>query len=746
MNWRNTLIISSTLALVLSASTLLFACLEYWEAEYSRILFFIPENGNTSSSHWWYKQTHTFGNEIELDNTSQDPDVLQLCNEWNALLGGGYETADIKEVVFGETTVRKGKLILDSNAAPSAQKVLQAFIKKPALYQYLIEAKQLENVFIGNYRDWYSITEEEIRESEKQYKAKATELIALANSVKNNKPLYEKYLFQIIKLSASGFEHQRLIKYYDEFRATNVSSTLQGWGMLYYLTVYTTDTINENRMLAEVLRLSPGKSKRCAQLFTPTKDTRYIDTIKDPVLKANLLSMQALFDYRPAATYLSAIAKLDPENVFLTDLIGREINKYEDYKFSNALTGHNVLGQLSSAAWHEKDFKELLSVLTYLYQVKEISDKYHDYFSLALAHAKALNGETKESAALLSEINTQHLPYRIQKCITNLYLLTGQNLSDEVIMDQIAEQIITVSSLAKNNENTNRCISGILLKMHKALMNKNEVAISGLCLLNSNMIRFTNNYFMDYTWYELNATHEQFRDLERILKNKNKRPYEKLLTRGLDLPLVYNSRAKMFIREQNLDSALVYLNKLPDYFLVQHYNFLIETNSFFKEEGVANKTMTVLEALTLLHQKIKTAPALSDNNKKASEYLAIANAFFELSNRGNYCFVTGYYSSNYIPQSIKDIRSKHPEAFYHFYLLAEPAFSYFQKARILSKDKELSAAIQYYYMRAYDKIEGSKEGKVSNEGWIRYFKDYGHTSFYNTHSCPGIEWYLEKAS
>lgn len=133
-----------------------------------------------------------------------------------------------------------------------------------------------------------------------------------------------------------------------------------------------------------------------------------------------------------------------------------------------------------------------------------------------------------------------------------------------MVMDEIAEQIITLSSMAKDNKNTNRCISGILLKMHKALLDKNEVAISGLCLLNSNMIGFTNNYFTDHTWYELNATHEQYRALECILKNKNKRPYEKLLTRGLNIPLFYNSRAKMYIREQNLDSALVYLNKLPE--------------------------------------------------------------------------------------------------------------------------------------------------------------------------------------
>ncbi|MBC7485230.1 MAG: WG repeat-containing protein [Cytophagaceae bacterium] len=88
--------------------------------------------------------------------------------------------------------------------------------------------------------------------------------------------------------------------------------------------------------------------------------------------------------------------------------------------------------------------------------------------------------------------------------------------------------------------------------------------------------------------------------------------------------------------------------------------------------------MTVLEALTLLNQKIKTVPTLSDDNKKACEYLAIANAFFELSNRGNYYFVTGYYSSNYIPQSVKDIKSKYPETSYHFYLHAEPGFRYFK--------------------------------------------------------------------
>lgn len=748
MNWRNILIVSSLVAILVAGRTLLLACGGGWDSEYRRIFFFLPENGEPVNSHWWFQASHTYSNEVPLDSgLSEDPDYTNLCKEWNTLLGENFPLADVEEMVFWEDSVNNGEIILSDTAKAGVQKVYHAFKKKPELYQYLVEAKQLEYVFIGNYMDWYTISEQELRESQKVYNIKATKLIELANSVKGNKALYEKYLFQIIKLYASGLEHERLQKYYAEFQETNVSPTLQGWGKLYYLGVYPNDSIDQNRMIGEVMLLSPGKTRRCIELFIPMQDTRYIDTVKNHLLKANLLALQAMFDYRPNTNYLSTVAALDPNNILLPELIGREINKYEDYKFTEQLTGYNVLGRSSSQNKYEKAMEDLLPLLTSLSSKDGLKKKNHDYYILALAHAKALTGAASEAQALLKKVNTQHLPHKIQKGITCLYLLSEKDLSNETVLDQLAEQIIDVAVISKNNENVNRCLSGILLKMHKALLEKNKVALSGLCLLNSNMIQVTNNYFTDYTWYELNATHEQYEELEHLLKKEHKRPFEKLLTRGLTLPLIYDSRAKIYLREQNIDSALTYLHKLPELFFIQRYNFLIRSSLFFKEEDIPDRTMNVIEALSVLNEKIKQVNSVKDINTRARENLAIGNAFFEMSNRGNYCFTTGYYSSNYAPHSAGEIKARHPEPLFRFYYKAEPAFAYFQKAKEQSKDKELSAAIQYHYMRAFDEVYGStNDNEIPKDGWILYFKNYSQTSFYKHHSCPGIEWYLEKAS
>ncbi|MBC7485228.1 MAG: hypothetical protein H7282_00535 [Cytophagaceae bacterium] len=67
------------------------------------------------------------------------------------------------------------------------------------------------------------------------------------------------------------------------------------------------------------------------------------------------------------------------------------------------------------------------------------------------------------------------------------------------------------------------------------------------------------------------------------------------------------------------------------------------------------------------------------------------------------------------------------------------------KVLVIAKTKNFLPLFNIY-VKAYDKIEVSKEVEVSNEGWICNFKDYGRTSFYQAHSCSGIEWYLEKAS
>ena len=751
MIWRRLLLLSSIAGLVLLVRMLVLACASGWETEYSRLFFFLPENTTNTSYSWWFRQTKYYPYERTpgLDTTIElTSDIRILCQEWNGLLGEKFPLEAVADVVFYKSRLVEGEIKLADTVHVEASEVLHTFRCKSQLYDYLLIAKELEQFQV----DPYNVSEKELKEYEVQYKKLRKSLIDQLPQVKPNKALYEKYLYQLIRLGITYHETDAFFSYYEEFKKQQVSPVLQGWGRLYVLGILynpedSIGSMKNNRQLAEVLELSPGKAERCIEVFRAMKETDYILSEKDPVLKANMLSMQAFHDYRPQMESLRMITELHPANALLPDLVTREINKYEDHVYSGRLTGVEVLGHSVSDKEYQASFQLLIRILNTLSTNKKLEPGPQNFYTLALAHCLALSGQGDEALHLLKTVKPDTRAHQVQKLITELFILSEKDLSDVQNLNRMAEKITEISEKGRGAENVGRCVSTTLLKMHKTLMEKKQVAMAGLCLLRSSMFQVTDNYdnFNEYTWYELNATHTDFAELERILLKKDKNAMEKLLVMRVDLYNIYNSRAKVYLRESNLDSAIVYLDKLPEWFLAKKYNFLIETSVFFKNEKRTNKTMEIKEALLALNKKIKTAETIKDRNQKASEYFAIANAFFELSNRGQYCYATSYYSTNYAPNSLKNIKAKHPEAFYSFYFQAAPAFRYFAKAKELSTDKELSAAIQFWHMKAFDRIyQSTQTSAIPVDGWLEYLDNYGETDFYQTHSCPGIEEYRRK--
>jgi hypothetical protein len=769
MIWRRILIISSVVVSIFTVRAIVLSCAYELEPEYSRVFFFLPENGKDIDQRWWFSQNATlrYRSEKELetgflinltndkenrikpayDSTKKPEDVLlpvdieSLCKEWNVLLGGNYDLQSIAEVVFYRSVIKNESLMLDETARPSSYKVLEAFKKNKSYYDYLLIAKDIE-VFS---MDAYYISEEQLKTDSIQYAKFIKVLMSKLDLVRNDKALYEKYLYQIVKLSAIYHDYSLLKPMYEQFKKVNQSITLQGWGALYYQYTdrYSKDIHKRqesNLLLARIMNMAPGKKSRCIEMFDVMEDISYINEVKDSVLRANLLSMQAIGDYRPNMNYVSEIAALYPNNVLLSTLITREINKYEDYKFSKKYTGHEVLGNSAGKIKYEAAFSELIIMLNKLSQTENIEETNKVFFQIALGHCLALAGKEDEALILLESIKTDYPPHIVQKLISRLFILSGRDLSNQKNLDQITELIIESYTLGRGGEDVNRCISSVLLKIHKALMDKNKVALAGLCLLRSNMIMVTDSYFTNYTWFELNATHAEFNELERILLKENKTKMEILLTGDLSIYSIYNSRAKVYLRECDLDNAIKYLKKLPEWYLAKKYNYIIEANVLFQNSE--KDDIEVIEALELLNGKIKLVESIQDNNLKAYTYLAIGNAFFQLSNRGEYPFTSGYYSTGYAPRSVKEIKAKRPDAFYDFYYKAKPAFSYYEKAKQCSTNKETSAAIQYYYMKAFDRVYTSTNSSaLPDAGWREYYKLYGTTNFYRMYSCPEVEHY-----
>ncbi len=757
MNWKKYSIASACVCLfVFGIIKLVKACGGGYDSEYSRIFFFLPENSNITGSKWWLKQNeiYYYYDESETPNSIESEalpilyaDYEALLKEWNTLLGNSFSNSDIEKAVFNSHYEAGNNIILDSldRDDTSAKKAVQALNNEPDLLQYMIAAKLLENLPIGIASEDYEKSESDIENEQMVYAETAKNLETQLEQTKNNKPLAAKYLFQLAKMAASGMSVNHAEMYLHQLEELGQSKTLEGWARLYYAGLLLCGK-ERNVQLAKVLKDCPSKTNRCLELFRPTENTDYISQVSDSSTQACLWAMQAMHDYRPNAPYLENIVQLDPNNLLLTDLINREINKYEDYTFTSYLTGFSVFGNREKSGSYEASFDKLNELLLNS-NIQRVTNPYlKEFYVLANAHLKALNNQTNEAVSLLEKLEPTSKAHQIQKNISLLFIHSNKAVYDESTLEKISKLIVDIAKLGSTNENTNRCISGVLLKMQKQFEQKGDMANAGLCFIRSNMGMVTNNFYTDYTWLELNANHAEYEKIEALLQKSNKTNFEELIVGGRDLLTIYDSHARVYLREKNLDKSLSYFQKLPDWYLAKNFGFTVETSVFFKADPHQNAHLNIIEALGQLNFKVKNVEKISEANKKATEYLAIASGFFELSNKGTYPYATAYYSTNYAPKSAKDITAKNPNSLYQFYFIAEPAFVYFDKAKALSADNELSAKISYFQLRAFDKVFESQYeySTLPKENWIKHVKQFQNTEFYHYYPCPRIENFIKK--
>lgn len=738
MNWRKFLLTSSCVGLLLfGIHRIVKACAEGLDPEYSRIFFFLPENSNVAGHRWWLRQFTLTDEPVLLDDTNTlfQSDIDSVCQEWNELLSSNFSTKSIREAVFCSILTEKGIQLDSIHAnATEAQKVLSAILADNQLSDLLLMAKQRENVPIGIKSEGYDLSAEDITRIDKEYKAMKQSVQQRLDTLSVQPLLRGKYLFQVLRFAAAGNDVD-FTKWLLEQMDSCPNKVLKGWATLYYCELLPPGKAR-NVLLGKVAKQCPSKIPRCLQLFQPTENTDYIQQEKDTLVQAALYALQGMHDYRPSEHYLQKVATLDPHSFLLPDLINREINKHEDYLFSQSLTGFSVFGTRSKTTQFDASSEELKQLLT---TTATTHPYLKEFYPLALAHVLALHNENEEAMALLTSTTPTYPTHKIQKHITLLYLYTQTELSEDVL-NKIAQSTIELSQEGKGNENINRCISGILLKLQQHFTQNGNRTMASLCFIRSNMGYMTNNYFQDYTWLELNTTHADLDRIEVLLVDKNLKPFEQLLATGINPLDVCDAHARMYLREVNLGKAIACLQRLPEWYLLKRYNFTIETDVFFKD-GASNQYLTIVEALHRLRNKIDNVENMKLPEKKAREYLTIANALFELSNKGTYPYATAYYSTNYAPIRANEIRATFPQPFHSFYYCAQPSFSYFDKALKASNNPELTAMITYRRLRAYDKIYDSMFDyeKIPKQDWINYIKQYNTTEFYRYHPCPELE-------
>ena len=742
MNWKKLFLVSLlACASVFGVKELVKACSDDL-TEYSRVFFFLPENSNLAGTKYWlYQNKPGFAEEIELGEAPNLflKDYEAVYQEWNVLLNTDYPLTDIKKAIFNSILTVNG-IVPDTleKDIDGARKVLEAISKQPDLQEFLLFAKQRENIVIGYSPDDYEYSAEELAGQKKAYMEAVHNMEAQLNTISGKPLLQSKYAFVYLKWALLGGDFKLANQMLEKLKQ-GPSRILEQWGRL-YICELTEPGEQRNLMLADVLRNCPSKTRRCLDLFKPKENTAYIEAVEDSSLQAALWAMQTMHDYRPEKSFLEKILALDPNSLLLMDLINREINKYEDFRFTKALTGFDVFSGRSSSDAFSDSFESIKSILNKLISTPGLQAYNKEFYALSLAHVSLLANEPEKALSILETLKPEYKAHAIQKNITLLYHYSNGDLKNKNNLKKIVLIIQEISNQGGQNENVSRCISSVLLKSQQHFQKQGDWAKAGLCFLRSNTGLVTNHFFNDHSWLELNLTHEDFNNLENLLQNSSKTEFETLLAEGVNINNVYDSHARVYLRECNIEKTLSYLKKLPVWYRTKRYNYLIDTEIMFPGDR-DSKVLDVISALEHLQEKLQKTEQLPGGEQKAREYYSMATAFFELSNKGTYPFTTAYYSTNNAPDSERSIVARLPKSLYTFYFKAEPAFNYFEKALAETKSPELKAEIIYTRLRAFDEVFESQHDykKLPIGEWINYVQTFKGTEFYHLHPCPGVE-------
>ncbi|MDX9749626.1 MAG: hypothetical protein RBT71_00905 [Flavobacteriales bacterium] len=297
---------------------------------------------------------------------------------------------------------------------------------------------------------------------------------------------------------------------------------------------------------AEIFPRTPDKQFRMLQLFDNSSFDMYMEGATSDAQRATLLVMRGLQHPGRALGDLERIAALDPASPFLPQLVGREVNKLEDWLLTPALTelgaGSRLWSDLAEVHpddVYRADLEYLHAVQRFITQrLQHAATVHKPVLRLLNAHLDLVRGDAAACRAGMEQV--AHDPaapplLRFQARVDALLatVIGEKRLSDagrQAILD-LAEAARTVPHHVEQPEMT---LDQVHLYLGKKLMARGEVA-EGLCLLarTRRMYGDRGTRGPHHARYEafLRAQPVHYDQLIALLEKPDKTPFEHYLVR-----------------------------------------------------------------------------------------------------------------------------------------------------------------------------------------------------------------------
>lgn len=735
----------STAVFIGIAYAIAWACGPSLEPDATRLGLFRPDIASPLSLEPFY-YTERFLNSDMPDPA--DSDRKRNCEEWRAFTENKAEIKDIFTIQYETVPDSFLKAYTSKKWDPYANNSFVQWLLKKGnkdALQYMVLAKKTEQGqnFSAPWDDTYV----------KPYRFDSLAQIALKEAEsKLPEFLKQRYAFQAVKLwyyaDKDSNTNKNLINTYDRF-LKNKPTLVAAWGALYYGMRHG-NTIERTRYLLYAFDKSEEK-KVFVYKNLPVKDIRSFEAINtDTALLPVMYAMKALKNPGRALSEIQDVYRYAPGSRYLPLLIGREINKLEDWILSPEVLGfssalkENSYYRLAQETSDTTSFREyaqknwakdrayVSEVHRFLQTMLETGYAEKNFIRLAIAHLYHIQANYAEARSYLNDVyapmtdTAWQIQLETERMISLIYL---NDINDESVKEQIYSGIRRMEQYGLNTkandgdgiDERRDDLSELLMVLSRAYRQKGDIVTAGLIYQKSDAL--ANEYdgydmgdgsfsYNQISYFDRYATPATIDSLLAFRAKENKNLFELYIVpeQWAAEEFYLDLKGTILVREKKYKEALEVFNTMPEDFWAENYEFknylpantILNAGTLLPVESGPQEKYSYPSKKLIVQDIIKAQRALEsakEPSKKANAYFQLGNALYNISFYGKAWMVYSYGNSQHELYNYKEDRRNYDWAFYNFYP---------NSIRYGSSYYKLSDAMDMYY-RAYNYAGSNKE-------------------------------------
>ncbi|WP_456315519.1 hypothetical protein [Pseudomonas shirazensis] len=764
----------SSLLLVFSFQVA-FACGWSVSPETSRLaLFKAQREGFFKLTPFYYSADYYYST-----NTVSGVDHELNCLEWKKKLGNTIDPKDVHFILY-ETDSEQFETAYETKSLREVfgkNTFIEALLlpKNKAFLNYILFAKKLEynsNTDV-KWESW-----DQVGYNSKDHKL--ADLEGFEKKIKSAKDAFltQRYAFLVLRYSFYAQDKEEVIRLYDTYFAENKNTILEPWA-LYYKALCIDDLTLQNYLLGKVFATCEEKSFAVLQHYNWKLTEETLALAQNDEERSVILAIESFRNPAPDLQTIEEVYKLSPNSVNLSFLIGREINKLEDWIFTPQYTNNGVPSVVfNGTVWYDdyarakeenlkKDILHLRALEYFLISIREqTSGEQKEYITAAIAQLCFMDDQIDLGKKYTNMISDKaNASIQMQKNIQlALVSLKQDNLKDEKVQNHLFEYFDSVENLVETDYGLFKNLYSLYRIASAEFDKKGDRVTSGLLMMKSDQKNdgeysvYNNPYFYSYIGYfDRNATVEDIDRLMALQQKEDKTPFEKYICSGTIAPNINyykDLKGTIAFRNNNLELAYETFSSMPKDFWEKNYAFadylnenpftpkILQKDKERKYDYRFNKAEFIAKLIQLKKQNT------------ASGNLQLAHAYFNVSYLGNswmmsaYDWTSGESYVDYVYGDNTENEKAYQKGNYYSLTMAK---MYYEKALKMSKnnnEKALASLMifecDYYnhYANFVSEEEEAKNPFRAGQELVNFYSVYKTTPIFKKYNCPLLESFI----